>query len=92
MTSLPGFTVGATGTNITYKWQFNGSNINDGSLYSGTTTDALGAAYVNGLGTGQFQCVVTGTCGTATSTAATLTVNSLPAKPVVTPGSATTFL
>lgn len=85
------FSISATGTNITYKWQLNGSNINDGSLYSGTTTNALIVANVNGLGTGQFQCVVTGTCGTATSTAATLTVNPLPAKPVITPGSSPTF-
>jgi gliding motility-associated-like protein len=51
----------------------------------------LHVANVNGLGAGQFRCVVTGTCGIDTSTAATLTVNPLPAKPVVTPGSATTF-
>ncbi|OQP45001.1 hypothetical protein A4H97_33095 [Niastella yeongjuensis] len=86
-----GFSVSATGTNITYKWQYNGGDINDGSLYSGTTTNALGVANVNGLGTGLFQCVVTGTCGTETSTAALLTVNPLPAKPVITPGSTTTF-
>ncbi|MBO9204485.1 MULTISPECIES: Kelch repeat-containing protein [Niastella] len=85
------FSVNASGTNITYQWQLNGSNINDGSLYNGTTTNALSVANVNGLGTGQFQCVVTGTCGTETSTAAVLTVNPLPAKPVITPGSATTF-
>jgi gliding motility-associated-like protein len=89
--SPTGFSVNASGTNITYQWQLNGSNINDGSVYGGTTTNALSVANVNGLGTGQFQCVVTGTCGTETSTAATLTVNPLPAKPVITPGSATTF-
>jgi large repetitive protein len=86
-----GFSINASGTNITYQWQLNGSNINDGGVYGGTTTNALSIANVNGLGAGQFQCVVTGTCGTLGSSAATLTVNPLPAKPAITPVSATTF-
>lgn len=85
------FTINASGTSISYQWQLNGANISDASPYSGVTTNALHVANVNGLGAGQFRCIVTGTCGIDTSTAATLTVNLLPAKPVITPGSATTF-
>jgi gliding motility-associated-like protein len=80
------FLVAATGTGVSYKWQVNtGSgfaNINNGSQYTGTTTTTLtvvAPAYaMNGY---QYQCIVSGNCvpATATSTAATLTVNPVAA-------------
>lgn len=86
-----GFTTNATGTNITYQWQLNGSDIANGGVYSGATTNALAVSNVNGLGAGLFRCIVNGTCGKDTTTAATLTVNPLPAKPVISAGGPTTF-
>ena len=78
------FSVGATGTGISYQWQVNSgsgwSNVSNGGIYSGATTSTLSlmAATVayNGY---QYQCVVSGTCTpSATSSAATLTVNATP--------------
>jgi len=78
------FSVTATGTGLTYQWyQFATSwtAISNGGVYSGATTNTLTItnppASMNGY---QYECIVSGTCTpTATSTAATMTVNSLPA-------------
>ena len=80
------FSVVATGTTVSYKWQVNtGSgfaNVNNGSQYTGTTSPmltVLAPTYaMNGY---QYQCVVSGNCAPAmaTSTAATLTVNPVAA-------------
>ncbi|MFH6997707.1 T9SS sorting signal type C domain-containing protein [Flavobacterium sp. FlaQc-57] len=80
------FGVTATGTTLTYKWQVstnggtNFSDLTNSAPYSGVTTETLnitGAA--TALNNNQYRCVVTGTCLPAvTSSAATLTVNSLP--------------
>ena len=58
----------ATGTNISYQWQKNGGNIGTGSSYS------KGGA-VPGDG-GNYRCIVTGTCGNATTNTVTVTVNA----------------
>jgi hypothetical protein len=77
------FSVGATGSGLTYQWQVNqGSgwtNVLNGGVYSGATTNVL---TITGATTGmngyQYRCVVTGTCfTTTTSNAATLTVNPI---------------
>ena len=63
------FTTSATGTNISYQWQFNGNNI------SGATTDIYtinGATFGN---SGDYTCVITGDCGNVTSNTASLTVS-----------------
>jgi len=86
-----GFTTSASGTSITYQWQLNGSDVTDGGVYSGATTNALAVSNVTGLGAGLFRCIVTGTCGKDTTATATLTVNPLPAKPVIAAGGPTTF-
>jgi hypothetical protein len=77
------FTVTATGTSITYKWQVstNGgtsySNLSNGGVYTGTATSTLNLTAVplsmNGY---KYRCVVTGTCASATSSAALLTVSN----------------
>jgi hypothetical protein len=80
------FQVSATGTSLTYQWQLstNGgatwNNVPASSPYSGTTTNKLRinptAAGMNGY---LYRCVVSGTCTpSATSTSATLTVNTSP--------------
>lgn len=78
------FSVTAAGGGLTYQWQVstdNGSNYSDitnTGIYTGATTSVLRLA--SGLTTSysgyKYKCVVTGSCGSGTSSAATLTVNS----------------
>lgn len=79
------FSVTATGTApLTYQWREGGNNLSDGGIYSGTTTSTLtltGVAISDG---GSYDCVVTNSVSSATSNAATLTVNPPPASPLVT--------
>src|SRR5205814_2164627 len=74
------FTVVASGTApLSYQWQKNGANITGATSASyttpATTTADSGAAFV---------VVVSNTAGTATSNAATLTVNPAPVAPAIT--------
>ena len=65
------YSVTATGSaTISYQWQLNGGDISGatGSSYSATAA-------------GSYTCVVTNSCGTATTTAVTLSVTSAPATP-----------
>jgi len=76
------FSITATGTSLTYQWQVNtGSgynNISNTGFYSGTTTATLTVSGANATINGAvYRCVVTGTCGNATSNGATLTVTTL---------------
>ncbi|WP_198666928.1 T9SS type A sorting domain-containing protein [Taibaiella helva] len=76
------FGINATGTNISYQWKVNtGSgftNISNAPPYNGATAATLsitgGTGAMNGY---QYQCVVTGTCGTAISNTVTLTVSNM---------------
>lgn len=78
------FGVSATGTALTYQWQVNAgsgwNNISNGGIYSNATTSTLTLTGVTTSNSGyQYRVVVNGTCSpSATSVAATLTVNSLP--------------
>ncbi len=66
------FTVGATGSSLTYQWQRNtGTWTNIGGATGATYSFTTAYPADNGA---QFQCVVTGACGTITSNVATLTV------------------
>jgi subtilase family serine protease len=68
------FTVGATGTAmLTYQWRKNGSPIG-GATGQSYTINPVSAADAAG-----YDCVVTNSCGTATSSAASLGVNDVPA-------------
>ncbi|MFN4247234.1 MAG: beta strand repeat-containing protein, partial [Flavipsychrobacter sp.] len=78
----PSFTIGASGTALTYQWQVNAgsgfANITNGGVYSNATAATLNitaAPYsLNGY---QYRCVVSGTCSpSVTGTPATLVVNS----------------
>jgi hypothetical protein len=74
------FSVSATGTApLTYQWRKNGTNIG-GPASASYTTPATTTAD-NGA---KFDVVVSNSAGTATSTAATLTVNAAAAAPSVT--------
>ncbi|WP_281634216.1 T9SS sorting signal type C domain-containing protein [Flavobacterium luteolum] len=97
------FGVVASGTGLIYKWQFstNGTNFNDlanGGVYSnvGTATMTITGATA-GMNNYQYRVVINGTCGSVTSNAATLTLNtgpSISAQPsgtAICAGSDTTF-
>ena len=78
-------TAAATGTGISYQWQVNNGsgfvNIPALPYYSGATSPILTITNTpTSLNGYQYRCVVTGTCSpTASTSAATLTVNTLPA-------------
>jgi hypothetical protein len=67
------FTVSATGTGpLSYQWRKNGSNI-PGATSSSYTINPVAAADA-----GNYDCVVTNTCGSATSNTVALTVKTAP--------------
>lgn len=84
--SSTSFNVSATGAGITYQWQVlsggSWSNISNGGIYSGATTNTLTLTSPNSSQNNlQFRCVLTGTCSTLNSNPATLTINDVPAAP-----------
>ena len=70
------FTVVATGSNLTYQWQKDGSDI------SGATTDTYTITGATADDEGSYTCVITSNCGNTTSDAATLSI--LPATQITT--------
>lgn len=76
------FSVVATGSApLTYQWQVStGSgfnNISNGGVYTNATTATLNITAATAfMNTYQYRCIVTNSCGTATSNAASLTVNA----------------
>ncbi|GAA4400860.1 hypothetical protein GCM10023187_14450 [Nibrella viscosa] len=65
--------VSATGSNVKYQWY------KDGSKIGGQTSTTLKLSNVKVSASGSYSCVVTGDCGSVTSTAFALTVsNSAP--------------
>jgi hypothetical protein len=74
------FTVAASGTApLSYQWRLNGANI------AGATSATLSLTSVTtGQSGGGYSCVVSNSAGTATSTAATLTVNPAAIAPTIT--------
>lgn len=63
------FTVAATGTSVTYQWQFNGTNI------PGATNPALTLANVGTTQAGSYTAVVSNAYGSVTSSPAILTTS-----------------
>jgi hypothetical protein len=73
------FTLGTTGSGITYQWKKGGINLVNGGNISGATLAVLSIANTALTDAGQYSCTITNSCsGTLNSTNATLTVNSLP--------------
>ena len=69
------FTVQASGTSpLSYRWQKDSVNLNNGGHYSGVTTTTLTVSNVDGSDEASYRCRVTNAYGNATSNAATLTV------------------
>jgi hypothetical protein len=73
------FTVVASGGNLSYQWQSQASGGSSFTNIGGATSSTYTTATL-GLGNSgtQFRCVVSNSAGTATSTAATLTVTTVP--------------
>ncbi|HYE62963.1 MAG TPA: hypothetical protein VD997_13285 [Phycisphaerales bacterium] len=68
------FSVTATGAS-SYQWRFNGSAI-DTTLNPSGASATLVIPFAAPEHQGQYDCVITGACGSATSSAATLSVHS----------------
>jgi Secretion system C-terminal sorting domain len=87
-TICPGFnvtyTVGATGTGLTYQWRRNGVNLVNGgqinlSTISGATTNTLTITNLGAANAGNYDVVVSGTCPPpVTSNTVVLNVGSAP--------------
>jgi len=89
------FTVSANGTApFVYQWQYlNGADwvsVSDGlpagAIYTGATTATLGVSDITSSGIYQYRCSVKNCSGAGdeNSNSATLTVNALPGKPMIT--------
>jgi hypothetical protein len=76
--TAPVLNVVAEGSNLNYQWYSNTSNNNNnGSLINGATT-ATYTPPVNAAGTSYYYVVVSGDCGSKTSSVATVAVNAAP--------------
>lgn len=75
--SAVNFSTVASGSNLTYQWKKNGTDL------VGATASSLNIPSVSANDAGMYQVVVTGTCGTATSNSVTLTVYAV--EPVAQP-------
>ena len=74
------FTVAASGTTpLTYQWRLNGGNIGGATSATLTLTSVT-----TGQSGGNYSCFVSNIAGSATSAAATLTVNPAPVAPTIT--------
>lgn len=65
-------TVTATGTNLTYQWRLNGNPI------AGATSSNLTISAVTPSQAGNYTVVITNSCGSVTSSSASLVVNTAP--------------
>ena len=66
------FTVVANGSNVSYQWQFNGSDI------SGATQTYYVVNNAGNINSGDYTCILTDDCGNTTTNVANLTVNLNP--------------
>ncbi len=69
------FTVSATGTgSLSYQWQLNGVNLNNGAGVSGATTDMLKIKSAQAANAGGYSVIVSDSSASVSSATATLTV------------------
>jgi hypothetical protein len=68
------FTVTATGGDLSYQWQLNGTGLADGAKISGSATPSLSISNVLAIDEGSYTVIVTNGAGSVTSTPAVLTV------------------
>jgi hypothetical protein len=75
--------IGATGANLTYQWY------KDGAILPGNTTASLSFTTAVPADGGNYYVVVSGVCGSVSSTTLTMTVRPRPAAPTLAPTSRT---
>lgn len=62
------FAVNASGTGtLSYRWQFNGTDLSDNSTYSGTNTSRLVVTNAQSPHAGSYRCIATDANGSTTS-------------------------
>lgn len=66
--------VDATGSNLTYQWRKGTSNLSDGGNISGATTANLSITNADITDAGNYYCIVSGSCGTESSSLANVKV------------------
>ena len=69
------FNIIATGSNLTYQWQQNGTDLVNGGDISGANSANLSISNLALTDAGAYACIVTGNCGSVTSATAILTVD-----------------
>ncbi|MBN1143091.1 MAG: immunoglobulin domain-containing protein [Bacteroidales bacterium] len=77
--------VGATGSNLTYQWQKNGTAITDDARITGAQNAALVINNAATADAGVYSCIISGTCNTVYSTSAlteVLPVTTITQQPV----------
>ncbi len=91
------FTVGATGTGLSYQWYLNGLALSEAGSFAGSQSNTLVVSGATAGDAGVILCRVTGSCGSVTSDAADLAVNATtvitlqPVNQVVCPGTNVSF-
>lgn len=85
VTQVSNFTLTATGTSLTYQWQYRAgssstwANCSNGSIYSGSITSTLQIINPSGLNNYQFRCITSNICpASVTSNIVSLTVYEVP--------------
>jgi len=73
------FTVIASGTSLSYRWRKNGANLVNGGNISGVTSNTLTISAVATNNAGPYDVLVVNTCGSVTSSVATLSTSLGPA-------------
>jgi hypothetical protein len=90
-TGTPGFTVGASGSGLTYQWQeytTAWANITDNAIYSGSATATLTITNPTvGMNGYKYRCIVNNTCAAPVTSngLAILTVNQTPTVTITNP-------
>ncbi|MFK7952053.1 MAG: immunoglobulin domain-containing protein [Ekhidna sp.] len=67
------FDVIASGDNLSYQWQYNGNDVEDGSQYNGTKTATLTISSVATTDEGDYTCIITNSACSITTESAGLT-------------------
>lgn len=83
------FSISAPGTGLTYRWQFNGVDLQDGPGISGTSTPTLALTNVVAASAGNYRCQVKDNCAITNSNQVALSVSG---NPIVTTQPNTGFL
>ena len=71
------FSIKATGENLQFQWQKNGSDLSDDDNYCGVNTDTLDIVAVKEDDEGDYGCLVKNDVGKLVSDAALLTLGKL---------------